>query len=50
MPFTFAAGKQSIRYFWGVIIWMLSTGWARHPGPRPPGCSVEFLNVGGRLS
>ena len=36
------------------LIWMLSIGRARHPGPGtssyPPGFSIEFLNVGGWLS
>ena len=39
--------------FWGLLVWMLSIGRARHPGPGPsypPGFSVEFLNVGGWLS
>ena len=35
-------------------VWMLSIGRARHPGPcnpsGPPGCCIEFLNVGGWLS
>ena len=53
-PFVFAASKKSLRFFWGLILWMLSIGRARHPGPcipsNPPGFSVEFLNVGGLLS
>ena len=40
--------------FWGLLIWMLSIGRARNPGPGtssyPPGFSIEFLNVGGWLS
>ena len=49
----FSACKRTLRYFWGLIIWMLSIGRARHPGPcipsGPPGFSTEFLNVGGWL-
>ena len=41
-------------FFWGLLIWMLSIGRARHPGPGtpcfPPGFSIEFPNVGGWLS
>ena len=43
-----------VLYFWELILWMLSIGRARHPGPCDPpgstGCSIEFLNVGGWLS
>ena len=43
-----------LRYFWGLILWMLSICGARHPGPcNPPGpfgCSIEFLKEGGWLS
>ena len=46
--------KKSLRFFWGLILWMLSIGRARHPGTctpyYPSGFSVEFLNVGGWLS
>ena len=49
-----SAFKKSLRFFWGLILWMLSIGRARHPGPCNPfdasGCSIEFLNVGGWLS
>ena len=44
----FTACERTLRYFWGLILWMLSIGRARHP--RPPGFSIEFLNVGGWLS
>ena len=54
LPYTFLVSKRSLRFFWGLFIWMLSIGRARHPGPGtssyPPGFSVEFLNVGGWLS
>ena len=50
----FTACKRTLRYFWGLILWMLSIGRARQPGPcissGPPGFSIEFLNVGGWLS
>ena len=46
--------KQVFTLFWGLLVWMLSIGRARHPGPGtssyPPGFSIEFLNVGGWLS
>ena len=51
LPYTFLISKRSLRLFWGLLIWMLSVGRARHPGPGtssyPPGFSIEFLNVGG---
>ena len=54
LPFVFVASKKSLRFFWGLILWMLSIGRARHPGPcipyYPSGFSIEFLNVGGWLS
>ena len=54
LPYIFFAFKKSLRLFWGLFIWMLSIGRARHPGPGtssyPPGFSIEFLNVGGWLS
>ena len=53
-PIIFAVFKRSVRFFWGLLVWMLSIGRARHPGPGsssyPPGFSIEFLNVGGWLS
>ena len=40
--------------YWGLLVWMLSIGRARHPRPctssYPSGFSIEFLNVGGWLS
>ena len=54
MQFLFAAFQKSLRYLWGLVLWMLSIGGARHPGPceppGPSGCRIEFLNVGGWLS
>ena len=35
---------------WGVILWYLWVGRARHPGPRSLGVSVELFNVGGWLT
>ena len=50
----FPVFKRSLRFVWGLILWMLSIGRARHPGPctssYPSGFSIEFLNVGGWLS
>ena len=52
IPFWFLRGLCG--FFWGLLVWMLSIGRARHPGPGtssyPPGFSIEFLNVGGWLS
>ena len=54
LPHTFLVSNKSLRFFWGLLVWMLSVGRARHPGPGtssyPPGFSIEFLNVGGWLS
>ena len=54
LPCIFPVFKRSLRFFWGLILWMLSIGRARHPGPctssYPSGFSIEFLNVGGWLS
>ena len=54
LPYAYLVSKKSLRFFWGLIVWMLSIGRARHPGPGtssyPPGFSIEFLNVGGWLS
>ena len=54
LSYFFFAFKKSFRFFWGLILWMLSIGRARHPGPGtssyPSGFSIEFLNVGGWLS
>ena len=54
LPCTFFAFKRSLRFFWGLLLWMLSIGRARHPGPctssYPSFFSIEFLNAGGWLS
>ena len=54
LPFLFPVFKRSLRFFWGLILWMLSIGRSRHPGHctsyYPSGFSIEFLNVGGWLS
>ena len=54
LAYTFFVFEKSLRFFWGLILWMLSIGRARHPGPCTPsypcGFSIEFLNVGGWLS
>ena len=54
LPYTFLVFKRSLRFFWGLLLWMLSIGGARHPDPCtssfPSGFSIEFLNVGGWLS
>ena len=52
IPFWFLIGHCGLSG--GLLVWMLSIGRARHPGPGtssyPPGFSIEFLNVGGWLS
>ena len=54
LPYVFHVFKRSLRFFWGLILWMLCIGRARHPGPctpyYPSGFSIDFLNVGGWLS
>ena len=54
LPYTFLVSNRSLRLFWGLLVWMLSIGRARHPGrgtsSYPLGFSIEFLNVGGWLS
>ena len=53
LPYILAAFKKSLRFFWGLILWMLSIGRARHPGPctsyYPSGFSVAFLRCVGFL-
>ena len=51
----FLVSKRTIFFFWGLVIWMLYIGRARHPGPRmgrrtPGSLSVEFANIGGWLT
>ena len=36
MHLVFAASKKSLRYIWGLILWMLSFGGARHPALVTP--------------
>ena len=54
LPHTIFVFKRSLRFFWGLLLWMLSIGRARHPGPCttsfPSGFGIEFLNVGRWLS
>ena len=54
LPYMFPVFQKSLKFFWGLILWMLSIGRARHRGPctsyYPSGFSIEFLNVGGWLS
>ena len=54
MPYTFLVLISLYGFSRGLLLWMLSIGRARHPGPGtssyPPGFSIEFLNVGGWLS
>ena len=52
-PFrVFLFSRNSRVWFWGLILWHLWIGRARHPGPAPLArhVSVEVLNVGGRLT
>ena len=51
----FLVSKRTIFFFWGLVIWMLYVGRARHPGPRivrasPGFLSVEFANIGSWLT
>ena len=48
----FLASKKTIFFFWGLVVWMLHIGRARHPGPVrardiPGHLSIEFAGVGG---
>ena len=52
-PFrVFLFGRISRIRFWGLKIWHLWLGRARHPGPTslPPHLGIEVLNVGGWLT
>ena len=42
--------RNSLHRFWGVILWCLWVGRARHPRPGSLGVSVELFNVGGWLT
>ena len=51
----FLVSKRTLYFFWGVVIWMLHIGRARHPGPgrRPfisSQLSIKFANIGGWLT
>ena len=51
----FLVSKRTIFFFWGLVVWMLYIGRARHPGPRidrvsPGFLSVEFANIGSCLT
>ena len=46
----FSFCRNSLYWFWGVILWYLWVGRARHPGPRSLGVSVELFKVGGWLT
>ena len=44
--------KRTIFFLWGLVMWMLHFGWARHAGPGtecilPGQLSIEFVDVGG---
>ena len=42
--------RNSLYRFWGVILWYLWIGRARHPGPDTQGVAVEVFNGGGWLT
>ena len=48
----FLFSRNSRVRFWGLVLWHLWIGRARHPGPSsiPPHLGVEVLNVGGWLT
>ena len=51
----FLVSKRTLYFFWGLVVWMLHIGRARHPGPGgrtfiPGQLSIEFANVGGWLT
>ena len=51
----FLVSKRTTFFFWGLAVWMLHIGRARHPGPVrvrdiPGHLSIEFANVGGWLT
>ena len=50
----FLVSKRTLYFFWGVVVWMLHIGRARHPGPNKKSLilfqlSVHFANIGGWL-
>ena len=48
----FCLSRNSIKYFWGLVLWHLWMGRARHPGPpsQPRHLCLEFDDVGGWLT
>ena len=51
----FLVSKRTLYFFWGVVVWMLHIGRARHPGPGrrpfiPCQLYIEFANIGGWLT
>ncbi len=51
----FLVSKRTLYFFWGMVVWMLHIGRARHPGPGrrtfiPGQLSIEFANIGGWLT
>ena len=51
----FLVSKRTLFFFWGMVVWMLHIGRARHPGPGrrtfiPGQLSIEFANIGGWLT
>ena len=48
----FLFSRNSRVRFWGLILWYLWIGRAKHPGPAPPSQHVglEVFNVGGWLT
>ena len=48
----FLFSRNSGAWFWGLILWHLWIGSAKHPGPAslPRHVSVEVFNVGGWLT
>ena len=41
--------RNSLKRFWGQVIWHLWTGWTWNPGPSVQHVAVEVFNVGGWL-
>ena len=51
LPGFFSVSRHSRARFWGLILWHLWIGRAKHPGPAPlpRHVGVEVLDVGGFL-